>query len=411
MIDTVIVGAGPYGLSLAAHLRDRGLPFRIFGRLMDSWKSHMPKGMLLKSDGFASNIYDPTGEFTLKKFCAQNHIEYHDKNLPVALETFCAYGIAFQERMVPELEDQLVSRMELSHGGFVLQLDNGEVCAARNVILAVGITHFAYTPPVLAQLGSEFVSHSSAHHDLDAFRGLSVTVIGAGSSALDLAGLLHDAGADVRLVARQKALKFHTRGDSAPSLWERIRYPQSGLGPGLRSRFFANWPRSFHRLPEWYRIHAVRTHLGPSGGWFARDKVIGRVPLFLGYTPEQTQMDEGRVRLRLRAQDGGLREIVTDHVIAATGYRVDVDRLKFMDLAMRSKIRTAGNAPVLSSKFESTIPGLYFAGVAAANSFGPVARFAFGAKFTASCISEALTREFSRRRAFASVPNVATTVK
>src|ERR1700758_3638580 len=108
MLEIAIIGAGPYGLSAAAHLRSLGLPFRIFGRLMDSWLAHMPKGMLLKSDGFASNIHDPAGEFTLQKFCAERGIEYADLGVPVKLETFSAYALAFRERLVPELEDKLV---------------------------------------------------------------------------------------------------------------------------------------------------------------------------------------------------------------------------------------------------------------------------------------------------------------
>ena len=76
MLEIAIIGAGPYGLSLGAHLRRLGVPYRIFGRPMDSWRAHMPKGMMLKSDGFASNIYDPDGGFTLEKFCAQRGIEY-----------------------------------------------------------------------------------------------------------------------------------------------------------------------------------------------------------------------------------------------------------------------------------------------------------------------------------------------
>ena len=71
MLETAIVGAGPYGLSVAAHFRHLGIPFRIFGRPMDSWLVHMPKGMMLKSDGFASNLYDPEDRFTLKQFCAE----------------------------------------------------------------------------------------------------------------------------------------------------------------------------------------------------------------------------------------------------------------------------------------------------------------------------------------------------
>src|SRR2546423_8456353 len=108
MLETVIIGAGPYGLSVAAHLRGLGVAFRIFGRPMDSWLSHMPKGMMLKSDGFASDIYDPARQFTLKQFCAEQGITYADIGIPIRLDAFTAYGFAFRERMVPELEERLV---------------------------------------------------------------------------------------------------------------------------------------------------------------------------------------------------------------------------------------------------------------------------------------------------------------
>src|SRR5580700_3949129 len=112
MLSTAIIGAGPYGLSVAAHLRRSGVPFRIFGRPMDSWLSHMPKGMMLKSDGFASNISDPGGEFTLKQFCDGRQIEYSDSDIPVRLDTFTAYGLAFRDKMVPELEEKLVDSLD-----------------------------------------------------------------------------------------------------------------------------------------------------------------------------------------------------------------------------------------------------------------------------------------------------------
>src|SRR5277367_2260768 len=109
MLDTVIVGAGPYGLSIAAHLRRSGVSFRIFGRPMDSWRDHMPKGMMLKSDGFASNLYAPNDEFTLQEFCAQLGISYHHTEIPVGLDTFSAYGVAFRERLVPSWKRKMLS--------------------------------------------------------------------------------------------------------------------------------------------------------------------------------------------------------------------------------------------------------------------------------------------------------------
>jgi thioredoxin reductase len=411
MLETAIIGAGPYGLSIAAHFRRRGIPFRIFGRPMDSWLNHMPKGMMLKSDGFASNIYDPDSEFTLEHFCGQRGIEYSDAGIPVRLETFSAYGLAFRELLLPELEDKLVVGLDCASEGFVLRLENGETVAARRVVLAVGITHFEYVPEYLAHLPPEFLSHSFRHANPESFKGRSVVVIGGGASAIDLAVALQDADTDVQLVARQSALKFHSSPTGKPrSLWQQIRHPKSGLGPGLRSRFFSDAPMLFHHLPERLRLQAVERTLGPSAGWFVRDR-MSRIPCLLGHTPQSSEVQDGKVRLHLCAMDGSERDIFTEHVIVATGYKVDLARLPFLNTEIRSQIKTAGGAPVLSSTFESSVPGLYFAGLASANSFGPVMRFAFGAGFAARRLTEAMVKARVQRPASVPVRSVATTTK
>jgi hypothetical protein len=395
-----IVGAGPYGLSIAAHFRRQGIAFRIFGRPMDSWRTHMPKGMLLKSDGFASNIYDPDSEYTLRQFCAERAIPYGDTGIPVRLDTFTKYGLAFRDRMVPELEDKMVSGVDRLPDGFRVRLDDGEAFQARQVVLAVGITHFENVPANLAHLPQEFFSHSSRHHDLESFQGRKVIVMGGGASALDLAGLLHQAGVDVHLVSRRKELRFHTQPNGKPrSGWQQIRHPHSGLGPGLRSRFFANAPQVFHYLPEPLRLELVRRSLGPSGGWFSKDMVMGRFPLSLGHTAESAEIQNGMLQLHLRSASGGERTIQADHLVAATGYKVRMERLTFLSPNIRSKLNVIDGAPILSSTFESSIPGLYFVGIAAANSFGPVMRFAFGAGFAAERLTRTLIKSFSRERA------------
>jgi thioredoxin reductase len=412
MLSTTIIGAGPYGLSIAAHFRRSGVPFRIFGRPMDSWLKHMPKGMMLKSDGFASDIYDPEKAFTLQQFCAEQGIEYADAGVPVRLDTFSAYGLAFRDRLVPELEDKLVVSVDRVADGFHFRLEDGETFQTRRVVLAVGITHFEYVPENLAHLPSEFLSHSARHREVEPFRGRSVVVIGGGASALDLAGLLHESGADVQLVSRREELKFHSQPTGKQrSQWQQVRHPQSGLGPGMRSRFFADAPGAFYYLPERIRLEAVRRSLGPSGGWFIRDKVVGKVPLHLGCTPQGAEVRSGRVHLGVQAADGSKREIVTEHVIAATGYRVNLERLKFLNPEIRSQLKTVGGAPVLSPSFESSMPGLYFAGVAAANSFGPVMRFAFGAGFAARTLTRALAKSVAKEPASLPVRSVATTAK
>jgi thioredoxin reductase len=391
MLETAIIGSGPYGLSIAAHFRRRGISFRIFGRVMDSWQKHMPKGMCLKSEGFASNLYDPESAFTLNRFCTERGIDYADSGLPVRLDTFSAYGMAFRERMVPELEEKLVVGLDPTSNGFQVTLDDGEVFAARRVILAVGITHFDHLPSELSGLPTELCSHSFQHHDLESFRGRSVAVIGGGSSASDLAGLLHEVGAEVQLISRQSALKFHGPPQlGKKSLWHKMKRPQSGIGPGWRHRFLANAPNAFHFLPENLRLEVVRRILGPSGGYFAKDKVVGKVPLHLGCTVQETEIRNGQIQLHLRDQEGSSQQVLADHVIAATGYKVDLKRLKFLNSEIRSRVECVGGLPVLSSAFQSSVPGLYFAGLAAANSFGPVMRFAFGAGFAARALTSSL---------------------
>jgi thioredoxin reductase len=411
MLETVIIGAGPYGLSVAAHLRHQGIPFRIFGRPMDSWLNHMPKGMMLKSDGFASNIYDPKQAFTLERYCAEQGIPYADTGIPVRLDTFVGYGNAFRERLLPELEDKQVTQIESIDGGFSLRLDSGERLTVRRIVLAIGITHFEYIPSVLANLPPEYVSHSFRHADPEAFKGRSVVVIGGGASAIDLATLLHESGVDVQLVARHSELRFHSTPTGKPrSLYQRIRHPKSGLGPGMRSRFFSDFPMVFHHLPERLRIEAVDKTLGPSAGWFVKEK-MKQVPQLLGYTPERAEVENGKVRLHLRAADGSARELQTEHVIAATGYKVDMGRLQFLSPEIRSHLKTVKGSPVLSSAFESSVPGLYFVGLAAAYSFGPVMRFAYGAGFAARRITQSMAKVSAQDASSVAVASVATSAK
>lgn len=387
--QVAIIGAGPYGLSIAAHLRGRGIRFRIFGRAMDSWACHMPKGMLLKSEGFASTLHDPQNRHTLKWFCEQTGLPYADMGLPIPLETMVAYGRSFQQELVPNLEERVVSAVDQAPNGFVLQLDNGEQVGVQQVIVATGFRYFQYVPPGLEKLPAECLSHSSQLHDLSHFQGRDVIVVGAGSSALDLAASLHEVGAEVRLLVRGSTVAFNLP-PRPKTRWGRIRSPLSGLGWGWRHYVYSNAPNLFRRLPREMRQHIVKTSLGPAGGWHIRERVEGRVPMLLGCTLKDAKVRDGRVHLQVRDQSGATTELVTDHVIAATGYRVDVRRLDFLEEGIRSRVQVEEYAPVLSRNFESSVPGLYFVGLTSASCFGPVMRFVCGARYTATRLAKHL---------------------
>ena len=120
-IGTAIVGAGPYGLSIAAHLKGRGIRHRIFGRPMSTWLNHMPKSMKLKSDGFASNLSAPVGDHTIRSYCLRNGISYDDYDIPVSLATFTAYALDFQRRYVPQLDERTVTALAWRDGCFTLR--------------------------------------------------------------------------------------------------------------------------------------------------------------------------------------------------------------------------------------------------------------------------------------------------
>ena len=387
-VPVAIIGAGPYGLSIAAHLRARGVGFRIFGDPMESWRTQMPAGMLLKSEGFASDLYDPKRSATLKNFCAERELSYADTGLPVPVDVMAAYGLHFQKSFIPDLENRKVTALDRSSKEFFLQLNDRETLTAKRVVIAVGLSYFQQVPQAFAHLPREFVSHSSEHHDLRPFAGRDVTVIGGGASALDITALLHQAGAYVRLVARRPSLKFLSK-PGPRSLWHRVRYPMSGIGGGWRSCFFTQAPMVFHHLPQQTRLRTVSTYLGPAGGWFIKDRIEGHVPVLLGCDPDYAEVRSGRIYMRSDGDQPHF-ELMTDHVIAATGYRVNVDRLSFLSGNIRSFLQSVESTPILSRNFESSIPGLYFVGLASAPSFGPVMRFLYGAGYTARRISKHL---------------------
>jgi thioredoxin reductase len=356
----------------------------------------MPAGMMLKSDGFASSLSDPQGAGTLAAYCGERGIPYHRTDIPVGLDAFVDYALDFQQRFVPGVEDRQVVSLDKGER-FTLELDDGEILQADHVVAAVGITHFGQVPEELAHLPSDLVSHSSAHHDLSGFAGRDVTVVGGGSSAVDVAALLHEAGAVTSLIARGRSLRFFSPPTPGPrSRWQRVRHPSSGLGPGWRSWLCENVPNLFRFLPGDARLTIIRRHLGPKSAWLMKARLEAGVAVALGESIERADEEDGRVRLVLRDTHGARREVLTDHVVAATGYSPDIHRLDFLSNHLRASIRTHTRMPVLSGNFESSVAGLYFIGPPAVNSFGPLMRFMVGAEYVAPRIARHLAHRVRR---------------
>ena len=399
----VIIGAGPYGLSLAAHFREAGIPFRVFGHPMHTWKTQMPVGMKLKSDGFASSLSAGSQSFTIGEWSAKNGRAYHDTLIPVPLEDFIEYGEEFAKRFVPNLEQKNVTRVDRDGAGYHVALETGEEFRAERVILAMGVGSFHFIPSFLRGLPDGSVSHSSDHREFDNFAGRDVTVLGRGASSLNAAVLLSETGANVTLIARSRKIHIHEPTSDTRSLYQKLRHPLSPLGVGVRSWLASAWPDLFRVLPAAVRRFIVFKHLGPAGGTALQGRIHGKFPTLLGWSIDSVESvatggSEPRIRMMLSGPDGEKREHITSHVIAGTGYRVDLARLRFLSEEISAEVGLEPDGkPTLNRDCGSTASGVYFVGPAAAASFGPLLRFAAGSQYAATRVTEHVQRDLSRQ--------------
>ncbi|SHI22720.1 FAD-dependent oxidoreductase [Streptomyces sp. 3214.6] len=389
MYDLLVVGAGPYGLSIASHAAAAGLSLRVFGRPMASWRDNMPGGMFLKSEPWASNLSDPAARWRLDVYCeTQGVTARHGEPIPV--EMFAEYGLWFARNAVPDVDERTVTRITAVPGGFEAVTEDGESVQARTVALAVGVMPFVEIPAALRGLTPGLVTHSSHHGDLGRFRGRDVTVIGGGQAALETAALLAEQDTRVRVLARADRLSWN----DVPPPWERpwwqsARSPHSGLGPGWRNWFYAERPGLYRRLPEPTRARIAATALGPAGAWWVRDRVEGSVEVRLDHEVTGARAVPGGVRLEVTGADS----FETEHVIAATGFKATRDRLGLLSGELRGALATvADGSPEVGRDFESSHPGLFMAGLVTAAGFGPAMRFVHGATFTAGALVRGVRR-------------------
>lgn len=398
--DVAIIGAGPYGLSTSAYFSAYGVDHRIFGVPMQLW-SLMPKGMCLKSLDFATNIYTPKKGYSFIDYCRAQGVSSAE---PIPVDLFIRYGLWAQKQLVPQLEQNRVTRLSEADGTFEVELDTGEKFSARKVVMATGLTNFARMPDALKNLPANLAGHTSQHQDYAEFRGKDVVVVGAGQSALEAAVLLHENGANVLIVVRNYAAFCAGAPNPPTSIIGRMRNPLSVLGHGRLNFFLDRVPFGAHYLPDAKRVALTRKHLGPIGAWWLAPRFEGSVPVLPRTEIVRAEPQDGRVRITLRNLSGGAeQQRVVDYVVAGTGYEPDVDLIGFLEPSLAGRVARIERAPRLSSNFESSVPGLYFIGAAAAFSFGPLLRFVCGARYASSTVARDITRSLAKkpRKAFA----------
>ncbi|MEV6764425.1 FAD-dependent oxidoreductase [Streptomyces sp. NPDC051105] len=389
----VVIGAGPYGLSVAAHLRAAGAPVRVFGDVMGSWRHAMATGMFLKSTPAATDLSAPEPGGRLADFRREHGEPELTELTPIPCDVFVRYGQWFQKRYVGEVESARVTAVERpgSGAGFLVRADDGQEMAASAVVVATGLNGLAHVPDELRHLAPEGpgprapVSHTSHHTDLSAYAGRRVAVVGGGQSALESAALLHEAGAEAQVLVRERKVLWGMPPDLARPWVQRLAKPASPLGTGWILAGVCVAPGAVRWFPAPARLLLFRRALGPSGGWWLRERVVGVVPVHTSRRVTGAVLSGPVVRLDV-AGPGGERETLTvDHVLAATGYRLDLDALPFLSPTVRREVACVpgSRAPALRGTFESSVPGLYFTGSLAAPMFGPMMRFVAGTEFAA----------------------------
>lgn len=385
--QVLIIGAGPFGVSISAHLRGLGVDHQIVGRPMNTWRAHMPAGMFLKSEPYASEIASPAGGYDLAAWYRLRGFDYVNRVAPVPLNRFLGYADWYVEQLVPDVRDVTAADISVIDDGFLVSFADAEPVTARKVVVATGVLPFAHIPAELSGLPADLVTHSSEHDRLAQFRGRRVAVVGAGQSSLETAALLHEAGADTTVVARIPKIHFVDANPSHVSALGHIKRPVVKLCEGWHCAFW-NSPMAFRRLPRDMRITKARTVLGPAGAAWLKDRVEGVVETLEGHRVRAAAAQGSGVRLFLDGPEQPFIDV--DHVIAGTGFRVQLDRLPFLADGLRTRITTENGYPVLSRASESTVPGLYFVGAPAAVSNGPSARFIAGTHNTAAIVARSL---------------------
>jgi cation diffusion facilitator CzcD-associated flavoprotein CzcO len=378
--DVAIVGAGPYGLSAAAHLSHvPGLQIRLFGEPMSFWAQHMPEEMCLRSPWAASHLSDPNGRLSLEAFRelqGNGHVA-----APIRAVDFIRYGRWFHEQVGLAPEPHKVMRIGPAANGYRLHLEDGNALHARRVVVAGGIQPFTQRPAAFSGLPASLVTHSSEQRDFHKFGGKDVLVIGCGTSALEAAGFMNKAGARTELVMRGPGIRWPRQWLHESPVWWMF-YGKGDVGPALMSLVIQR-PTLFRRLPRqiqtWWGRRAIRPSALPR-----LKPTIDGVTLTAGLSPVRARVQGERLRVWL--SDG--TERIVDHVVLGTGYRVDVRKYPFLGPDLLGQLDTVDGYPRLDAGFETSCPALHFLGAPAAWSFGPLMRFVAGTEFSARALAQ-----------------------
>ncbi|MGE5378140.1 MAG: NAD(P)-binding domain-containing protein [Bacteroidota bacterium] len=372
----LIIGAGPFGLSLAAYVEYLGLDYLVAGRPMEFWVRNMPQGMYLRSASDWS--LDPTDRFSLIRYIEK--IGKTPKEVePLSRDFYLQYAQWFQHESGIQTLPLYVNRLDQEKNGFRALLENGDVVEAGNVVVAVGMGYFKNLPSALTDLLPDGrFRHTCDAVQLSSFQEKRVLILGGRQSAFEWAALLNDCGAqEVHLVHRHESPKFSESdwswvpplmdGMLSDPAWFR-RLPQEEKETYVRRM----WEEGRLKVEPWLeqRVMKPNTHIHQKTGLLSCTKRL-----------------DGALDVQL--EDGG--SFVVDDVILATGYKVDLSQVPFLTCGnLKDRIETRNGFPVLDTRFQTCVPGLYITSMAAGQDFGPFFGFTVSTRASARIIGDAL---------------------
>ncbi|WP_066363311.1 NAD(P)-binding domain-containing protein [Neobacillus drentensis] len=369
MLDVIIIGSGPFGISLAAHAVSNNLKYKLFGYPMDFWSNQMPQEMFIRTPQDFVSFSDSNDRLTIHQFSEETGTELMT---PLPRPIFVEYANWFAQKAGIEFTPELITQVTYKNGVYEAVSQTGERHLAKNVIVATGVEHYKYLPNFLKEFSPNLVSHTSGYTNFSQFKGKKVVVLGSGQSAWEAAGLLHRDGADVELIYRKQGPNYAGSRENEIALRD--------LGD------------IFYKLPS----EEKKEEWGQSPGsiaYFLKPYVEGLVPQNKEVEIEKIeQINEDEIRLVL---SNGTEKIV-NHIIAATGFHINVDKVPFFDQELLSTIEREedySQFPKLNVSFESSLPGLYFAGPLSSHSHGPTFRFILGLKKTAFSIIPSIVKK------------------
>ena len=384
-LDVAVVGAGPFGLSVAAHQAHRRV--RAFGEPMETWRTRMPPDMRLRSDWDETSLSAPEDRGSIDAW-ARAVGEAREE--PIPLPKFLRYSEWFRETFVPENDRADVAQLERGGGVYRITTAAGREADARTVVVAVGVTPFPHAPPPFDEALGDGVSFAIERQDYAAYRDRRVIVVGGGQGGLEAAALARRAGADVEIIIRSQLRWFTDREPYRPrgrlrQRLYRVAYPVVGYGPPPLNRL-ALHPDAFAALPAPARRAVARRILRAGGSPWVRGEVEGKVAVTEGVAVRRLERSDGDIRLEL--SDGTRREAAA--VVVSAGFRFALDRLAFLSPELKHAVAVQDGWPVLDRYFRSSDPNLLFVGFAAERRFGPIARFVSGSRFSAHRVAEGL---------------------